>query len=179
MLGGGLYRGGGLAGELGHLVVRSDENVPVCERCGNRGCLETVAGWDAVLRSLGRPATQRDLEEALYLAAYPGNIERDAFESAASEVGRALGQLVTLLNPDIVIIGGDVGKSGFDVIRGPLLMSMRRHTIQPALADLTVLPPALQQNAALHGAIGLILRGDGSSSTLASYFQRSTADIRG
>ena len=47
ILGGRLYRGaGGTAGEIGHVLV--DEHGPIC-RCGNRGCLETFAGADALL----------------------------------------------------------------------------------------------------------------------------------
>src|ERR671933_176502 len=52
ILNGRLYRGAdGLAGELGHRIV--DEHGPVC-RCGNRGCLETVASSVALVASLGR-----------------------------------------------------------------------------------------------------------------------------
>ena len=52
VLNGRLYRGAeGLAGELGHVLVDADG--PVC-RCGNRGCLETVAGTDALAELLRR-----------------------------------------------------------------------------------------------------------------------------
>ena len=52
VLNGRLYRGAeGLAGELGHVLVDADG--PVC-RCGNRGCLETIAGTDALAELLRR-----------------------------------------------------------------------------------------------------------------------------
>ena len=65
VLGGRLHRGAtGLAGELGHVLVRPDG--AVC-RCGNRGCLETVASTDALLDLLrpthGADLTVRDLVE--------------------------------------------------------------------------------------------------------------------
>src|ERR1700750_1813415 len=58
ILNGRLYRGsGGLAGELGHVLV--DPHGVVC-RCGNRGCLETVAGTGALIDRL-RPTHGDDL----------------------------------------------------------------------------------------------------------------------
>ena len=63
VLGGQLHRGGtGLAGELGHVLVRSDG--AVC-RCGNRGCLETVASTDAVLDLL-RPTLRASSRSATW-----------------------------------------------------------------------------------------------------------------
>ena len=59
VLGGRLHRGvTGFAGELGHVRVRAEKGA-VC-RCGNRGCLETVASTDALLELL-RPAHGSDL----------------------------------------------------------------------------------------------------------------------
>ncbi len=57
VFGGRLFRGaGGTAGEIGHMTV--DERGPVC-RCGNRGCLEALAGADAVLGPLRRRHGER------------------------------------------------------------------------------------------------------------------------
>src|SRR4051812_34650582 len=68
IVGGRVHHGiGGTAGELGHVLV--DENGPIC-RCGNRGCLETIAGGPAIVellrRSHGRELT---LHEVLEMAA--------------------------------------------------------------------------------------------------------------
>src|SRR6202012_4358449 len=67
ILNGRLYRGaGGLAGELGHVLV--DPDGIVC-RCGNRGCLETVAGTGALVDGL-RPTHGADFTvEAMLEAA--------------------------------------------------------------------------------------------------------------
>ena len=89
VLGGQLHRGvTGLAGELGHVLVRSDG--AVC-RCGNRGCLETVASTDAVLDLLrpthGADITVRDLVELIAertTSAHDGSSPTRAGRSAAS-----------------------------------------------------------------------------------------------
>jgi predicted NBD/HSP70 family sugar kinase len=181
ILEGDLYRGRGLAGEFGHSIVHDDENARVCERCGNLGCLETVAGWESVLRSLGPGhfLTRSDLRAALEVAAEPDTPERLAFESAATELGRALGPVITLLNPEVVIIGGDIGKWGFEVVRSQLLRSLIRHTVRPALADVSIVPPTLREDAALQGVNALVLRGTGGHSELLSYLQRYSSEGRG
>ncbi len=106
VLDGRLYEGAvGGAGELGHVTV-----VPggyVC-RCGNRGCLETVAGARALITALtlthGGDTTPADIVRA----------DRDGDErarrvlcDAGRAVGRALGPLCTVLDPALVVIGGD------------------------------------------------------------------------
>lgn len=98
ILGGQLYRGEGAAGELGHTVIV--EGGELCERCGNNGCLETVAGWEAVLRATREssgpnPYEHKDLLRALQRAtADPKGNEATAFRSAAWELGRALGPII-------------------------------------------------------------------------------------
>jgi predicted NBD/HSP70 family sugar kinase len=93
VLGGELFRGaGGRAGELGHVVV--DPDGPRC-RCGGRGCLEQVAGQEALLRAAG-VATVAEL------------LARPA--AAVGPAGRALGIALTgavhLLDVRTVVLGG-------------------------------------------------------------------------
>src|SRR6185437_2924013 len=100
----------GLAGEIGHLPLISDGLI--C-RCGNRGCLETVASPVAIARLLsdswGHTVTPGDL---------PGLIEQRntgalrAVRDAGDAVGRALSTLVTLLNPQLIVVGGDLAGAG-------------------------------------------------------------------
>lgn len=162
ILDGQLYRGQGVAGELGHTVAIDDDEAQDCPRCGNRGCLETVAGWEAVLQGLPasthtRPLSDADLLSAFDRAGDPKTDEAKAFRRAAWEVGRALGPLIHFLNPQLVIVGGDVGTSGYNVIRTTLLESLRRYTMRPALVEVTVLPGRLGRHAALRGATALVL----------------------
>jgi predicted NBD/HSP70 family sugar kinase len=92
----------GIAGELGHLVLNPDGSVCAC---GKRGCLETVAGTDGIVRALrhaGRPEVV-DIDTAARLAG-----DDPAARAAVERAGRALGQglswLVNLLNPELLIL---------------------------------------------------------------------------
>jgi predicted NBD/HSP70 family sugar kinase len=106
-----LYEGqSGIAGELGHMVVNPDGQV--C-RCGNRGCLETVAGVAALteaLRHTHGPDVSLDDVIELVRDGDAGAIRVVA--DAGRAVGRALAGACSLLDPGLVIIGGEVAALG-------------------------------------------------------------------
>jgi predicted NBD/HSP70 family sugar kinase len=92
----------GIAGELGHLVLNPDGSVCAC---GKRGCLETVAGTDGIVRALrhaGRPEVV-DIDTAARLAG-DDPAARAAFERAGRALGQGLSWLVNLLNPELLIL---------------------------------------------------------------------------
>lgn len=105
VLNGRLYEGAlGAAGEFGHVTVARDGDV--C-RCGNRGCLETVVGAQALIAPLvptrGADTTLRDI----IAAAREGDEgTRRVLADAGAAVGRALAPLCTVLDPALVVIGG-------------------------------------------------------------------------
>src|SRR6476659_3921141 len=107
ILNGRLYRGSaGLAGELGHVHVSPDG--VVC-RCGNRGCLETVAAeW--ALGALLRPARGRDLtaREILDLVAVGDPGATRVVADAGRAIGGVLAALCNALNPEAIIVGGEM-----------------------------------------------------------------------
>ena len=117
VLDGRVHRGAaGLAGELGHVQVRTDG--AVC-RCGNRGCLETVAGeraLAALLRPrLGRDVTVRDLIELIDT----GDLGATRLvNDAGRAIGRVLADLCNALNPEAIIVGGELSRSGDAAARG-------------------------------------------------------------
>jgi predicted NBD/HSP70 family sugar kinase len=97
---GRLFRGArGFAGELGHVPVRPDG--PMCS-CGARGCLETFAGEEALLRSAGA-GSSRELRTAA-AAGDPAAVR--ALEEAGGALGIALSGAVNLLDPQAVVVGG-------------------------------------------------------------------------
>jgi predicted NBD/HSP70 family sugar kinase len=155
VLNGRLYHGSaGTAGEIGHLTI--DERGPVC-RCGNRGCLETFAGADAVLEAL----SQREEEELTI---------RDVIERARSDdlgcqralgdAGRTLGVAVAgvcnLLAPELVIVGGELARAG-DVLLEPIREVVGRSAIA-ATREVPVVPGVLGERAEVLGAVALVLR---------------------
>lgn len=180
ILGGEVHRGEGVAGEIGHTVIREAAEATICEGCGRRGCLDTVAGWDAILRGLpdfqNQPALgQDDLRKALVSAGKPESAAAGAFAQAATDVGLVLGPAIHFLNPQLVIIGGDIGRLGYDIVRGPLLDSLKRYTMRPARADATVTHAKLGEYTALQGAIALVLRpSPGDPDPLLAFLQRSS-----
>jgi predicted NBD/HSP70 family sugar kinase len=104
LLGGRLYRGAsGIAGEIGHVIV--DPDGVVC-RCGNRGCLETVAAAPALVDLLRR-SYGADFSTAEMLAGSAvGNVAcHRVMADAGRAIGRALADLVTCLNPSLIVVG--------------------------------------------------------------------------
>ena len=156
VLGGRLHRGvAGAAGSLGHVQVRPDG---VMCRCGNRGCLETVAGVPALLAAL-RPLHGPELDTAgmLALVAERDTGARRVVKDAARAIGRALADACNHLNPEAVIVGGELAAVG-----EPFLHWLRvalEHWAQPAAAEaVAVLPAELGDRAEALGAVSLAIR---------------------
>jgi predicted NBD/HSP70 family sugar kinase len=98
---------GGFAGEVGHMLL--DPSGPPCH-CGSRGCVETYVGEEALLRLAGRtgPPTRESVAEVMR-AARAG--EPDALRGVRAvgvALGRTIANLVNLLNPQVVIMGGSL-----------------------------------------------------------------------
>jgi predicted NBD/HSP70 family sugar kinase len=145
---------GGTAGELGHTVI--DPGGPIC-RCGNRGCLETLAGAPAVLSSL-RDVHGDDLTlpEAVELALRGDVGCARAIADAGTAIGTAVATLCNLFNPRRVVVGGDLGHAG-ELLLEPLRDSLRRGAIRSAAEDVEVLEGELGERAEVLGAVALVL----------------------
>jgi predicted NBD/HSP70 family sugar kinase len=140
----------GIAGELGH--VRVSRNGPIC-RCGNRGCLEMVASPSAVARLLGPDVSVARLLE---LATHGDRGAIRAVADAGELIGEALATLVTLLNPKLIVVGGDLATTG-DVVLGPIRAAIARYGIPPAADAVRVVPGKLKGRAEVLGAAALVL----------------------
>jgi predicted NBD/HSP70 family sugar kinase/biotin operon repressor len=155
VLGGRLYHGAvGLAGELGHVQVR--EHGDVC-RCGNRGCLETVAAAGAVLAALHRTHRAdlgvRDVL-ALIAAGDPG--ARRVVDDAGRAIGRVLADACNILNPTAIVVGGELSTAGAPLLAG-IRESIDRYA-QPAIAQaVQITPGALGERAEVLGALAAII----------------------
>jgi predicted NBD/HSP70 family sugar kinase len=153
VIGGELFRGSaGTAGEIGHVTI--DENGPVC-RCGNRGCLDTYVGVQAVLAAL-RPShgllTLRDVISR----ALEGDLGcRRVLEDSGRHAGVALAGVVNLLNPEMVVVGGQVARVGEIVLR-PMREAVERCAIPSAVASLDLrLGRLAPEEADVRGALAL------------------------
>lgn len=144
-IGGRLHLGGGHAGEIGHTTVVPDG--PLCG-CGNRGCLDRVAGAAAIAAQAGW-ATVGDAVEA---ARNGDERAREAFADAGRHVGVALAGAVVLLWPGRIVVGGGVTAAAGELLLGPLRDELRRRAC--VAPEIDVLPAALGAGA---GAIGAAL----------------------
>ncbi len=153
VFGGRLHHGvGGTAGELGHVQV--DAAGTVC-RCGNRGCLESVAATPAVLELLARshgPALTLERVLALAAADEPGALR--AIGDAGRTLGVVLAGVCNVLNPELVVVGGELSAAG-EVLLGPLREALSLHAIRSAASDVRVVPSALGPRAEVLGALAL------------------------
>ncbi len=160
VLGGRLHHGAtGIAGEIGHVQVKPDG--AVC-RCGNRGCLETVASAPALLESL-RPAYGDGLtvRSMLELAADGGHGARRVIQDAGRAIGRAVADLCNSLNPEAIVVGGLVGTAGAPLLEG-IRESVDRYA-QPGTAEaVQVTAGELGERAEVLGALTLALAGAAS-----------------
>lgn len=155
ILSGQPYQGAyGIAGEIGHVCVQPSG--PIC-RCGNRGCLETVASPVAVARlleqSVGRAITA---DQLLDLVASGDRGARRAVADAGESVGMVVSWIVNVLNPELIVVGGELGAAG-DVLLDPIRASIQRHSVSGAADTVRVTAGVLGDRAEVLGAAALIL----------------------
>jgi len=144
VIGGRLHLGLGHAGEIGHTTV--DPDGPLCG-CGNRGCLDRVAGADAIAADAGCATV-----EAAALAARAGDAAAlAAFARAGERVGRVLAGAIVLLWPERVVVGGGVASAG-EALFGPLRAEIRRRACVAPLDRIDVVPAELGAHAGAAGA---------------------------
>ena len=155
-LNGEIYRGtGGTAGELGHVLV--DESGPIC-RCGNRGCLETMAGAPAIIELLRHSHDgELTLERVIALSAEGDSGVRRAIGDAGRVLGRSVATMVNAFNPELVIVGGGMSAAG-DVLLDPLREAVNRYAIPSAAQDVRITAGVLGERAEVLGALELAAR---------------------
>lgn len=154
VLGGAPFRGaGGTAGELGHTIVAPGG--AVC-RCGNRGCLETIAGAPALLSLLEPAYGPLSLEQVIERATAGDPACRRVIADAGSAIGGAAANLCNLINPEMIVVGGDLAHAGALLLE-PLRESLARAAIPSAALDVEVVAGTLGDRAELLGALALAL----------------------
>jgi predicted NBD/HSP70 family sugar kinase/biotin operon repressor len=158
VLAGRLYRGAtGIAGEIGH--VRLVDDGPVC-RCGNRGCLETAVAAPKLVELL-QPAYGEglDVHRMLELGSTGDVGVNRILDDAGRSVGRVLADLCNHLNPEMIVIGGDMRVSG-SFLRG-IRDSVGRYAQPDTAAAIQVVPGTLGEHAEVMGAF--VVATDGTA----------------
>ncbi len=155
VLDGRLHAGAhGFAGELGHTVF--DPRGPSC-RCGARGCLETLAGADAIVRDAERRMRKASREKGsltvlkISSAARRGDSAAlDVLNRAGQWVGLAVANAVALLDLQMVIIGGGISRAG-ELILEPIRDEVSATLIDYRLRGLKIVASELGDDAGILG----------------------------
>jgi predicted NBD/HSP70 family sugar kinase len=153
IIGGELFRGSaGTAGEIGHVTI--DEDGPIC-RCGNRGCLDTFVGSQAVLGALRDSHGALTLRDVISRALDGDPGCRRVLEDSGRHIGVAAAGLVNLLNPEVICLGGQVARVG-EIILEPIREAIERCAIPSAAASVEVRTSMLAaEDADVLGALAL------------------------
>jgi len=154
VIGGQIFSGfSGTAGELGHVSI--DDQGPMCY-CGNRGCLEAIAGTAAILESLRRTHGNLSLSD-LTEHAIDGDVAcRRVITDAARNIGGALAGLCNLLDPQRVVVGGPYARVG-DLFLEPLRQATSRFTLPGSTPTIEIVAGEFGEECELIGAISSAL----------------------
>jgi predicted NBD/HSP70 family sugar kinase len=150
-----IYTGqAGTAGELGHVVI--NPNGQVC-RCGNRGCLATVAGGAALTGALRQThGPEITLDDVLELV-HGGDLGAvRLITDAGRAVGRTLAGMCSLLDPGLVIIGGELAPAG-DALLSGVRESLDQWLSPASGRSYPVVPGELGAKAEVLGAVALAM----------------------
>jgi glucokinase len=166
VMGGTLYRGAqGFAGEIGHMVVVAEDG-PRCG-CGNRGCLEAVASRSAIVRRIanaidkGRKTVVRELcdgdmtriRSRIIAEAYREGDEliREVINDACDYIGLGAANLINILNPQAVILGGGLIEALGDRMLPRISKAAWAHTIAPSPERVKIRDSRLGDDAGILG----------------------------
>jgi glucokinase len=152
-IGGGIIMDGrlfmgatGIAGEIAHQTVLPDG--PVCG-CGNRGCAEVLARSDVLAATAGK----QNVKEVFAGLAAGEQSCIDAVNSAAGYLGIALANVVTVIGPDRIVIGGGIAAAG-EAVLGPIREATKAHVTLTPHENIDIVRASLGPQA---GAIGAAL----------------------
>ncbi|MCP4649354.1 MAG: ROK family protein [PVC group bacterium] len=172
ILGGKVYRGGSFAaGEIGHMTI--NENGPLCA-CGNRGCAERYAGNRYILEEAikrlrgGARSSLKDKIQGKYsnltleMVAAAAR-KKDAFsmilwQEIGAHVGVVLADVVNLLNPDIIVLGGGVANAG-TLILDPIRKTIKERAFKVSRQNLRVGLSKFKHKAGIIGAAAIGVTG--------------------
>lgn len=163
ILNGELYRGSALgAGEIGQMSL---DYAGVPANYGNLGALEKYVGNAQIAeraQKLYAAAGQKIAVENLTPAALNDRaldgdeIAQKLWKQLGLEIGAALANVVWLLNPDSIVIGGGVAKAG-ELLFEPIRRTIRSRTMPMFYRELEVMPAILGNDAGIIGAAALAL----------------------
>ena len=154
----------GYAGEFGHMPFY--DNDVICH-CGKKGCIETEASGSAINRKLVQhimngeqsmlservlKGNQLTIQEILYAAEKEDPLCIDLISQTGTELGRHLAGMISLFNPDTIMIGGTLSKAAAYYFLHPLSASVRKYSLKLLSRDVSIMTSKLGDNAGIIGA---------------------------
>lgn len=168
MFDGKLYYGKtGFAGELGHIPLFDNE---IMCHCGKKGCLETEAsgialekmfverlkaGETSILSGKWKEGKEILLYDIIKAANHDDVLAISLIAEVADKLGRGVGVLINLLNPDLVVVGGTFSLSG-DYVMLPLKTAVNKYSLSLVSKDSRFKLSLLGENASVMGAAMLV-----------------------
>jgi glucokinase len=177
-IGGGLILNGELysgfnhtAGEIGHMVI--DVNGPKCG-CGNKGCFEAVASRSAIFQRIKTGI--KDGEKTLLTEMLGDDLEdlrsgdlrkairkgdkfvAQVIEHAAEYIGAGAANLINIIGPEVVVLGGGVMEALADEMMDVIVKTAKDHAMPGTLKGVEIVASKLGDNAGITGAAVLARR---------------------
>lgn len=170
---GKIYHGkNGMAGEGGHVTINYDDNDAVCG-CGNVGCVEAIVSGTHTVRRLKKvlkrippgktrivdmaggldKVTMRTVEDA---AKKKDKVALEAIKDQGKILGIWLGSMISVLDPEIIVIGGGVSMIG-GLIFKEIRRSASQHSINIFASKTPIVRAKLMQNVGIFGAASLFM----------------------
>jgi len=171
-IGGGLIINGDLysganhtAGEIGHMVL--EVSGPKCG-CGNKGCFEALASRTAIFQQI--KAGIKDGQKTILTEMLGNDLEDlrsgdlrkairrgDKFvdriiESASEYIGIATANLINILNPEVVVLGGGVIEALADEMMSVITETAKDYAMPGTMKGVEIIPSKLGDNAGITGA---------------------------
>ncbi len=154
----------GFSGELGHFYAF--ENEILCH-CGKRGCLETEVSGSALYRTCikeikkGKQSILSDkvlnhindftLQDIIDAINKEDVLCIELIEQIGIKLGKQISNLINLLNPELIVIGGALAKTG-DYLLLPLKLTLKKYTLNVVNKDSTIILSNLKDEAGIIGA---------------------------
>jgi glucokinase-like ROK family protein len=164
------YGSEGMSGEFGHMTMEMGSTVQC--KCGKFGCLEALAsgrgiaaaaerelksGAESALRNLCGGDFSRLTAEMVFQSAKEGDpLALRIFRKTAEYIGIGIATLIDLFNPQAIIVGGGVSRSGEEFL-DQIRESVKTHVIQRHNNFVKIIPATFGADAAVMGSVSLIL----------------------
>ena len=154
----------GFSGELGHFYAFDNE---ILCHCGKRGCLETEVSGSALYRTCieeinkGKQSILSEkvindpknftLEDIIEAINKEDVLCIELMEQIAIKLGKQIANLINLLNPELIVIGGSLARTG-DYLLLPLKLTLKKYTLNAVNKDSKILLSNLKDEAGIIGA---------------------------